>query len=733
MNLDRVLPLRRILLHIGVTLLRVICAAIPAAVQNHMAVIEAVIIKFAPLAAEYSSTLLGWLISAAVKAALSSQTKKWLEGRAKQRAYLAALDRALSQTGKEFPNLARALVDKEFLSSTISNETKLFLTRVSTPSAERIAQDYQRRFAPDGEAEIASAAKRFLELFEQECKRENALQDLLTHRQTDETNRIVKEIAAQQGLPDESTDFPQIDEGSIVAAFRVASQELLNWPQTLDQSEWIDRPELGQLLARISENEDSVSLLLGEPGSGKSALLARLGGEARRSGWVVLAIKADQLPEAMASLDGLRSFYDLPGPVVDCLRVAATERKVVVLLDQLDALGELVDLQTQRLAVLLRLLNSIKQTKNIHIVCSCRTFERTYDRRLSMVQAEEIHLALPPWELVSGILKERGIVADTWPDSFRSLLRVPQCLKLFLRHFSGLGEARIFETYQTMLEELWTKVLFTSRHSTAQELAYNIATEMAEREVLFVPTARFDQLRQDLDYLVSSGVLQKDQSGKQLSFSHQTLFDFARARAFIAREQSLSRYVLERQTGLFIRPKLWSALIYLRATDETVYRSELLAVWGATGLRAHIKTLLIEFMGQQEKPLECEIVALRPMFADAYYSANAFSAVAGRKAWFGVISADVLPDAMRGSTQAAQSTLSVLQAAWSLARERVLQLLKTHWIPDTTKHLHAWYVLRTLSEWDREALDVALEVVRTSDFGNGEVQYVASIISCGPQ
>src|SRR6266498_2275138 len=99
-----------------------------------------------------------------------------------------------------------------------------------------------------------------------------------------------------------------------------------------------------------------------------------------------------------------------------------------------------------------------------------------------------------------------------------------------------------------MLEQLWSGLFGAPEHLVAGALIYDIATEMAEREVLFVPVAKYDAQRRELDYAVSSGILKYDPPGRQISFVHQTLFDFARARAFVAREHSLSRYVLERQT-----------------------------------------------------------------------------------------------------------------------------------------------------------------------------------------
>ncbi|MFZ2196659.1 MAG: ATP-binding protein [Thermodesulfovibrionales bacterium] len=617
----------------------------------------------------------------------------------------------------------------------------IFLTRHQNPNVSKIIMSFEKQFRKKPKVDVANAVIRFLALTEECFKEEKGLQELLSHRQIEEGNRILRHIESSLGVPSierEDTSIHRrivaretraLDTSLVITSFHAASVDLLGWPQTLDGGQWIERPELTLLVDRIATTGHSVSLVLGKPGSGKSALLARFAQESLAKGWDVLAVKADQLPEEISSLDGLRVQYDLPGSVLDCLKAIAGERKVVLIVDQLDALSELVDLKTRRLSVLLKLINQAKMIENIHIVSSCREFERTYDKRLNSVDAEEVHLALPPWETIEKLLQERHVAATAWPEAFREILRVPQCLKLFLRHFCGTGESRIFLTYQAMLEQLWSGLFSVPEHIGAGALIYDIATEMAEREVLFVPVAKYDTQRRELDYTVSSGILKYDPSGCKISFVHQTLFDFARARAFVAREHSLSRYVLERQTGLFVRPKLWSALHYLRGSDQEAYRTELEAIWGTETLRPHIRMLLIDFVGHQEQPHDFEIRLLRPMFLNQNYGANAFAAIAGQKAWFDVITGGELPEAMCAEPKYAWATIRVLEAAWPFAKNRVLELLSRFWVPDTAKRDHVWYTLRTLQGWDRDALTVAIRIIENGNISNSSVHDLATIIS----
>lgn len=684
--------------------------------SNHMELLGAIVLKLWPLAATHAPAALSWLVATLARTIITEKTRSILKSRAQKKAYTAALERALVRACRECPEYVGSLFHRTML-PVIDEELRFFLTRDQAPSAKRIVDSYRKDMRRVSHEGLERAASRLLEFFEAECRTESALQELLTHRQTDENNRILRGLAQIHNVPGVSGDDRSIlspepagaDLSALLAAFVNASRDLLDWPQTIDGSKWIDRPELALLVERISGGESgSVSLVLGVPGAGKSALLSRLGAECSSKGWAVLAIKADQLAEEVATLDGLTTFCQLPKGIVDSLRFVARATKVVLLIDQLDALSELVDLRTRRLSVLLRLINEMKDTENVHIVCSSRTFERQYDRRLSSVDAEEVSLSLPPWETAAKILEERGVVAGSWPEGFRELLRVPQYLKLFLRHFVGAGEAQVFQSYQTMLEYLWTERLFASgNRAEASALLHRMATEMAEQEVLFVSSAKYDQHREDIEYLVSAGVLQYDYTRRQISFTHQTLFDFACARAFVANEQSLSRYVLGRQTGLFIRPKLWSALHYLRGTGSRSYQQELVAIWNAESLRPHLRMLLIDFVGQQDSPFDFEVGLLRSLLLDSTYGPKALMAAGGREQWFSAIADSELLEVMRSAPDHAWPAQAFLAAAWPFALDKVLELLKTYWLADPSKHMHTLYALRSLQQWDREALDIA--------------------------
>lgn len=182
---------------------------------------------------------------------------------------------------------------------------------------------------------------------------------------------------------------------------------------TLDDGKYIVRPELDQLLEITQSSKRGTIALLGVPGSGKSALLARLGQEfATKSHIAVLAIKGDLLDASVATEEDLQR--DLLLPALPCTMLRRLAGPVVLLIDQLDALAGHLDTKTGRLSVPLNLVKVVCEIQGLHVFVSCRTFEFTHDIRLSRIDAECVRLELPAREQVLTILEARGVKAGGW-------------------------------------------------------------------------------------------------------------------------------------------------------------------------------------------------------------------------------------------------------------------------------------------------------------------------------
>ena len=114
------------------------------------------------------------------------------------------------------------------------------------------------------------------------------------HGRLDSQQSTLLFLQAQAG--EESTPLPApLDVETIERTLGNVSQVLLGWPQEIN-GQWIERAELEQLYALTNGKESEVTVLLGRPGEGKSAILARLGARLASENTTLLAIKADQIP-----------------------------------------------------------------------------------------------------------------------------------------------------------------------------------------------------------------------------------------------------------------------------------------------------------------------------------------------------------------------------------------------------------------------------------------------------
>jgi nucleoside phosphorylase len=508
---------------------------------------------------------------------------------------------------------------------------------------------------------------------------------------------------------------------------RQASRALLEWPQTLPGGAHLARPEAKQILSVIEGSDSSTTAILGPPGSGKSALLASIGNELIARGIPTLAIKADLLDPSIQSEMDLQLSLSLPTTPSLMLAETSRLRPVVLIVDQLDALAGYVDLRTGRLSALLNLIRKLGDRKNIHVLLSSRTFEFEHDTRLKAVRAESIVLSLPAWSAVLPVLESLSIQAAGWPTDAQELMRSPQSLSTYLKLARRI-KAAPFRTYQSMLDQLWQEqILDKPSGSRLAKLASAIAEDMGEKETLWLPIARFDEQADDIRSLISSGILvDYEGAGSRVGFSHQTVFEHALARAFARGEGRLSSYILKRQSSLFVRPKLWAALTYLRDVDPPTYESELMSLWSTTDMRSHLRHMLVEFMGQQESPTAFE-ASLFEQALSSDQRRTALLAIAGSAGWLRLLAPTHVSRAMLNNDESGLA-FNILNSAWPRAFETIVALVKRNWMPDMSSHRLAWTLLQNCPNWTDEVVLVAQEIIESTTIEPYTFDYLISTI-----
>ena len=511
-------------------------------------------------------------------------------------------------------------------------------------------------------------------------------------------------------------------------AFGAVSEVLLGWPQDTG-GQWIERPELERLHELAMRDQPAVTALLGEPGGGKSAIFARLGSQLSEDGTILLAIKADRVPRTVATLTELDAWIGCEIPVAEALRRLAATRRVVVLIDQLDALADLMDRHSQRLSALLRLVHAVRETPKLQVLVSCREFEFRNDVRLNTLKAEKVSLARPSWDRVLPLLTARRFDTGGWSEEVRNVLCTPQHLAMFIEHSAGGNDTPTFTTYQGLLDRVIER-LRNAHGERVIRAAEHIAIQMAEEEELDLGRARFDsEFGDELQALEAEGVLNRSRNGLGVTFRHQTLFDHFRARAFLRNDRSLAEHVLEeKQESLFVRPVLWSALNYLRAGDKAVYRREFGALWTHDGLRPHLRYLLVAFLGQAASPDDQEALWLLPALERPELRVRALRAMAGNPGWFARMRGR-LPSLMTAPPEEAWKAVPFLARAATFESGSVLDLVERHWAPHERYLPHGLAALRDLPAWDARSVDIACKLVDHAPADVFSIRQLASRIS----
>lgn len=510
-------------------------------------------------------------------------------------------------------------------------------------------------------------------------------------------------------------------------SLRTASRSLLAWPKNLADGSHLTRPEVAQLLETIQASKHCAVALLGAPGSGKSALLASLGTELIETvGIDVLAIKSDLLNADVESEEDLRRELNLPYLPSNMLKQLASKGAAVLLIDQLDALAGHLDIKTSRLSVLLNLVKAVSRIEGLSIIVSCRTFEYTHDMRLSRIDAESLALELPSWEMVQPILESNGISSIGWNSDAREVMRVPQQLNTYLQlRAAGIDEP--FANYSAMLDRLWTaRVLDAQNGGRVANLAYDIADRMADTESLWLAPSRFDDRIDEVRVLESVGILAKSTEGA-IGFSHQTIYEHVLARSFAKQDGRLSSYVIARSQSLFVRPKIWAALAYLRAVEPVTYQAELAIIWESPALRNHVRHLLIEFMGSQPTPAPHEEMLLVEAASNLKFRAMVLKAITGSPGWFARLHNSLIKEAMSAPTTR-DLCIELLVAAWQHSSSEVLSLLRHIWLLDAENDRLTLFVLQEAPEWTSEMLEVVKQISARTEIGGARAYHLVSVI-----
>lgn len=385
--------------------------------------------------------------------------------------------------------------------------------------------------------------------------------------------------------------------------FKIASafvSELSNEFDNIEGSH-IERDESLQILEWINSDLTDISknnslLLVGGAGVGKSVIMKDLVCHLMDSEVPVIAIKSDKYaPETVKDLEAQLNLKDSLEREIKTLIMNEID-KVVVIIDQIDALSQTQSNRREPLNTFRTLINTLSTIPQARIVISARPFDLQEDADLIAIsrKARKIEVKDLTIEQIATVLQKKNFNIQTLSESLKQLLKNAYNLDLFCRVLNDTLDFNRLATRQDLQQELFKQRIINNKISSTNciKLVYDIAEKMYVQERINISAEPYQiRYKRELAYLVSEGILtlKKD----YIQFFHQTFYDFTFAKSFVQKEKSILEYIRENHQGLKIRTVVKMVFDFTRDDNPKEYLRLLNEVLFSDDFSYHLKQLLI--------------------------------------------------------------------------------------------------------------------------------------------
>jgi hypothetical protein len=451
-------------------------------------------------------------------------------------------------------------------------------------------------------------------------------------------------------------EFEHIDRASTI--------EVMDW--ILKDREWND------------QNTSKILTLAGKAGMGKTTVLQDVLKELHVKDIPVLAIKADKV--SFETSDELGQLLHLPDKVERIIaRLSEICPKTVLLIDQIDALSLSLSSDRTQLGKYKELISRCLKLPNVLIVLSCRTYDLNNDLDLNQYKANhKIEVGQLSKEEIIIALEHAQIDSNVLPKETLELLSTPLHLSIFLQLSKSVDETLPnFTTLNELYDELLRRIVLTNANRKSILDLINIASDwMYKNQCLKVRRSLLDsEFFEELNYLSSSGIIQ--QSGTEVSFFHQTFFDYSLARSFVVAGKSISEELTDNLQGLYQRPRVKAVLDYLYQTNRNEFFKECDTILFDSKFRIHIKYLVINLIGflEIEDP-NCKALGRRILAEDSLKVAFLKSLMT--RSWITFLVEDTNLDPTTLPLQ--NAVYHICHTNGSMFSDQVIDLLSKYWI-----------------------------------------------------
>lgn len=372
----------------------------------------------------------------------------------------------------------------------------------------------------------------------------------------------------------------------------------------------------------IESIRDGYSVVLhGKAGTGKSGCLEETILHLKQNGILYLSVKLDKhLPHISA--DAYGQDLGLPESPVYCLATLSAGKPCVLIMDQLDALRWTSNHSSDALDVckeLIRQAEAINRHSKgkISIVFASRTFDLENDKGLKELFTSSDSPTALKWIKVNvdqftkvDVTQIIGQTYNCLSSRLQKLLLTPSSLYVWSKLEENAQKnsiSSVFELMNAWWKQIQQKCISVGLQSEdAITCKDKIVVSMESRGIFSLPRAVFIDQTNEIDFLVSLGLLNSNSTTKSISFTHQSFLDY-----FITSDilkKIYSGYELKdliggrnNQTPL-IRYRLLTVLQNLLESDPTLFAAQSVELLEASCVRFYFKCTVFEIIGQCDAP-----------------------------------------------------------------------------------------------------------------------------------
>jgi len=355
-------------------------------------------------------------------------------------------------------------------------------------------------------------------------------------------------------------------------------------------------------------------LLAGTAGAGKSGVIVQVIDALREQGVPVIAFRVDrleptQLPDHVGQQIGLR------GSPANVLAAIANGRDCVLVIDQLDAVSLASGRHPQFFDCVDAIIKQAQAHPRMRILFACRKFDLDNDQRLRELARQEsgvetVMVNQLSHITVKEIVVKLGLNAERLNNKQLDLLSIPLHLSLLAEIATDSKlDLLDFKTAKELYDRFWNHKQEAIRARLDRSVKWTQVVDalcdyMSNRQALSAPENIVAECSDDAKEMASEHVLIRDSHG--YSFFHESFFDYAYARRFVARGLELLPLLRSGEQHLFRRAQVRQILLHLRDMDRSRYLVDLNELITCEDIRFHLKKVVFSLLAELPDPTEEE-------------------------------------------------------------------------------------------------------------------------------